>query len=107
MSRLCVVPWTREQAMRVVTDLDSESPVRPLTIQRAAYMLEGYASLTLAELAALKAQPTDIDALMALADRYAGWQAAMDSNPTEGAMKCRRSAREALRTALAARKEEL
>ncbi len=58
------------------------------------------------ELAALKAQPSDVDALMALADDYAG-----ENYKAErfGGHYCedRNTAREALRAKLAARKEEL
>lgn len=54
-----------------------------------------------AELAALKAQPTDVDALMALADEYA--EAAQRGEDARSiARHC-----SALRTALSARKEEL
>lgn len=55
------------------------------------------------EFAALKAAPLDVVAVLRLADTYAGWQAAMEANPTKGAMKCRRAAREALRAALTAK----
>lgn len=58
-----------------------------------------------AELAALKAQPTDVDALMALADDYAlrYFQCIRHGTPDDVANK--NATREALRAKLAARKE--
>jgi ABC-type hemin transport system substrate-binding protein len=53
------------------------------------------------ELAALKAQPTDIDALMALADEMAEWAGERFGS----GFRHYESAREALRAKLAARKE--
>jgi hypothetical protein len=58
-------------------------------------------------IAALKAQPTDVDALMALADDYAlrYFQCIRHGTPDDVANK--NATREALRAKLAARKEEL
>jgi hypothetical protein len=58
-----------------------------------------------AELAALKAQPSDVDALMALADKYASCKAEHEEHAPAGSLSNMIAAREALRAKLAARKE--